>query len=485
MTAGKPIILGVFEMMNPSNGMPTWTHPLGRGDDWDSLDYWVRLARTLDAAGFDFLFFADTYGYGTAAGRILHEVAAHGIQFPALDPMLAISAMARETHGLGFVVTSPTTVERPYATARRFASLDRFTDGRVGWNVVTGSHQATTDALFGVVAQVSHDERYDAADEFVDTCLRLWEGSWEEGAELRDRARNLYADPARLHPVEVAGRYERARGVFAVPPTPQRSPVLFQAGTSERGRSYAARNAEAVFIQGQTIPTAIGHVSDIREKARAQGRDPETIAVVTGMTVVVAPTREEALAKRAEYEALLALDDAAVMFAAITGIDLTGLDPQTPLVELRSEQGQTLVERYAKINPDARVRDVLDQFRTKAIRGFQVTGAPEEVADEIERLLDESGIDGLMLEPTFGGPGAYEDFIELVLPILAARGRVGGPPPGPTLRHRITGSARLADDHPAAAYRAHSGAQPATIPETESTMSSTGSTTAAPIEAPA
>src|SRR3546814_6774689 len=156
---GRRIVLGVFEMMNPSNGMPTWTDPRGRGDDWDRLEYWVGLARELDAAGFDFLFFADTYGYATLDGRMPEEVAAHGIQFPALDPMLAIAALARETENLGFVVTPPTTVERPYATARRFASLDRFTGGRIGWNVVTGSSQATTDELFGVTDKLAQDRK--------------------------------------------------------------------------------------------------------------------------------------------------------------------------------------------------------------------------------------------------------------------------------------------------------------------------------------
>ena len=425
----KRIRLGVFEMMNPSNGMPTWTDPRGRGDDWDDLDHWVTLARELDAAGFDFLFFADTYGYATLDGRMPEEVAAHGIQFPALDPMLAIAALARETESLGFVVTSPTTVERPYATARRFATLDRLTGGRIGWNIVTGSSQATTDELFGVTEQLTHDERYDAADAFLDTCLRYWEHSWDDDAEVRDRASGVYADPAKLRPVEVEGRFQRSRGIFAVPPTPQRTPVLFQAGTSDRGRAYAARNAEAVFIQGQTIASAAAHVQDIREQAVKNGRAADDVAVVTGMTVTVAPTSEEARMLRAEYEALLGLDDAAVMFAGITGLDLTGLDPEMRVVDLKTDLGQTLVQRYARQDPDMRVGQILDQFRTKAIRGFQVTGSPVEVADEIERIVDGSGIDGIMLEPTFGGLDAYHAFIELVLPILVDRGRAGGPDP--------------------------------------------------------
>ncbi|MEJ1154757.1 NtaA/DmoA family FMN-dependent monooxygenase [Microbacterium marmarense] len=443
----KRIKLGVFEMMNPNNGMPTWTDPRGRGDEWDNLEYWVTLARELDDAGFDFLFFADTYGYATLEGSMPNEVAAHGIQFPALDPMLAIATLARETENLGFVVTSPTTVERPYAMARRFATLDRFTAGRIGWNIVTGSSQATTDQLFGVTEVLSHDERYDAADEFLDTCLRYWEHSWQDGAEVRDRESGTYVDPEKLHAVEVAGRFQRSRGIFAVPPTPQRTPVLFQAGTSDRGRAYAARNAEAVFIQGQTIESAAVHVGDIREQAVRNGRSAEDVSVVTGMTVTVAETSEEAWMLREEYENLLGLDDAAVMFAGITGLDLTGIDPAWRVVDLKTDLGQTLVQRYAKQDPDMRVGQILDQFRTKAIRGFQVTGSPVEVADEIERIVDGSGIDGIMLEPTFGGTAAYRAFIELVLPILAERGRTEDLQGEVTLRERFTGAPRLAQSH--------------------------------------
>ena len=164
------------------------------------------------------------------------------------------------------------------------------------------------------------------------------------------------------------------------------------------------------------------------------------------MTVTVAPTRAEADALRAEYEAILGRDDAAVMFAGITGLDLTGLDPEMRVADLRTDLGQTLVQRYARQNPDMRVGEILDQFRTRAIRGFQITGTPDEVADEIEAIVDGSGIDGIMLEPTFGGPGAYRAFIELVLPVLAARGRTGAPE-GATLREHLSGSPRLAPTH--------------------------------------
>jgi len=452
----KPLSLGVFEMMNPSVGMPTWTHPLSKGDRYDSIEHWVELSRLLDGAGVDFLFFADTYGYPTIDGRLPDAVAEHGIQFPALDPMLLISALARETESLGFVVTSPTTVERPYATARRFASLDHYTAGRIGWNIVTGSSQSTTDELFGLQDSGTHDGRYDAADEFIDLCLAFWEGVWEDDALVRDAARNVFVDPRKLHPVDRQGRWFSGAGVFAVPPSVQRSPVLFQAGTSDRGRAFAARNAECVLIQGQSIGKAGEHVSDIRAQAVAHGRDGDDVKVLTGATVTVAPTREEAHARRAELERLYVLEDAAVIFAGFTGVDLTGMDPATELTAIRSDQGQTLIDRFVRPGaPVPTVADVLDGFRVKANRGFQITGSPEDVVEEIERIAVGTDVDGLLLEPTFGGTDAYADVIDLVLPLLRERGLWADKPAGSPLRSRLTGGpdGRLAATHPGARFR--------------------------------
>ncbi len=455
----KRLTLGVFEMMNPNNGMPTWTHPLGKGDRYDSVDYWADTAKLLDENGVDFLFFADTYGYATIDGAMPDLVAQHGIQFPGFDPMLLISALARETTGLGFVLTSPTTVERPYATARRFATLDHYTGGRIGWNVVTGSSQATTDDLFGLPGSGTHDSRYDVADEFVDVCLELWEGVWEDDALVRDAATNVFADPRKIHPIDHDGEHFRAKGVFAIPPGPQRSPVLFQAGTSARGRAFAARNAEAVLIQGQTIEKAAEHVRDIRAQAVAHGRAADDVRVVTGVTITVAPTHDEAVAKRQELENLYTREDAAVIFAGFTGVDLTTLDPSSPLTAITSDQGQTLVDRFVRPGqPVPTVGDVLDDFRTRANRGFQITGDPVEVADEIEAIAKGTDVDGVMLEPTFGGPEAFADFLGMVAPILRDRGLLAPLPEAPdarSLRERVTGSdsRHLPDGHPGARFR--------------------------------
>ncbi|GAA0995436.1 NtaA/DmoA family FMN-dependent monooxygenase [Subtercola frigoramans] len=471
----KSLSFGVFDMMNPSNGMPTWTHPNGRADKYTDVGYWVMVSEMLEEAGFDFLFFADTYGYPTIDGELPDQVAASGIQFPAVDPMLIIAALAQVTTTLGFVVTSPTTVEKPYASARRYASLDHYTDGRIGWNIVTGSSQSTVDPLFGVTEQTTHDSRYDIGDEFVDISLALWEGGWDDDALVMDRERGVLVDPARLHRTEYTGEFLRTSGYFAVPPSRQRSPVLFQAGTSTRGRAFAARNAEVVLIQGQTIEKAAAHVTEIRDLAESHGRRRDDIKIITGVTVVVASTSHEAAARRAELEALYVVDDAAVIYAGFTGVDYRGVDPSTPLAVATSDQGQTLVDRFAA--PGDRVPtvgDVLESFRLKANRGFQVTGDPIEVAEQLIAIVEGSDVDGFMIEPTFGDEQAYNEFIVHVLPILAERGYVSPRTEGLTLRERLfeEGRSRLPDTHPGARFR-HVLAP--TVPEDRTTTTMTSS----------
>ncbi|PZU39916.1 MAG: 5,10-methylene tetrahydromethanopterin reductase, partial [Microbacterium sp.] len=288
-----PLHLGVFEILTPSNGVPTWRHPQGRGDRYGDVGYWQGLARTLDAAGFDFLFFADSYGYPLVDGVVPEEVLTHGILFPGYDPMLLVSAVSQAAPSLGIVITSSTSLEQPFPTARRFATLDAFTGGHIGWNIVTGSTAQVTEGLFGIT-HFDHDTRYDVADEFVDLCRTLLEDSWDDGAVVFDRETNTLIDPARVHEVAYRSKHFASHGLFKVPPGPQRTPVLFQAGASARGRDFGARNAEAMFIQGQNKEQARTASRDIRARVSAAGRDPHSLRLLSGVTVTVAPTRTEA-----------------------------------------------------------------------------------------------------------------------------------------------------------------------------------------------
>jgi FMN-dependent oxidoreductase (nitrilotriacetate monooxygenase family) len=459
----KQIHFGVFEVAGPQvGGTLSWSHPRSDSLRYHELDLWIGMAKLLDRAGFDFLFFADGFGYPTIAGDLPEMAARGGINFPGIDPAVMIPTLARETERLGFVVTSSTGLDHPLQTARRFATLDHLTDGRIGWNIVTGASQNTIAELFGHETMRSHDARYDQADEYVDLAMTFWEGSWEDDAFRGDREAGVLADRDKIHRVEFEGEHFRSSGYFTVTPSRQRTPVLFQAGTSARGRAYAARNAECVFVQGTTIPHTTANVADIRAKAAENGRDPQSIKILVGLTVVVAPTSEEAHALRKSFDDLQTDEVVSVLYAGNTGIDLLALDPDRDLTQLQDDggpvgqMGQTNIERFLPTDggPAPTVREILDDLRGKGTRGLQLTGSTTEVADALERLVDETDLDGFLLEPLFG-TADLEDFATLVVPELRRRGRMPVEAPTGSLREQMLGrpGPHLSADHRGHAFR--------------------------------
>ncbi|MFD1720034.1 NtaA/DmoA family FMN-dependent monooxygenase [Amnibacterium endophyticum] len=459
----KRMRLGVFEVAGPQvGGTLSWPHPRSASIRYREPGYWIDVARLLDEAGFDFLFFADGYGYPTVRGELHPLSPAGGINFPGIDPAYLIPVLAHATKRLGFVVTSSTGLDHPLQTARKFATLDHLTGGRVGWNIVTGASQDVIARLFGHDAMRRHDDRYDQADEYLELALRYWQTGWDDDAVLEDRDAQVYADPEKVHPVEFEGDHFRSSGWFAVVPSPQRTPVLFQAGTSARGREYAAGNAECVFVQGTTVAATAANVADIRARAAEQGRDPESLRIMVGVSVTVGETREAALAQRTEFDALQTDEVVNVLYSGNTGIDLLSLDPNRSLEQLADDpsagsggtgkagqMGQSNIDRFLPKDgsPAPTVRQILDQLKGRGTRGFQVTGSVTEVANELESLMDETGLDGFLLEPIFA-PTDLEDFARLVVPELRRRGRLPEEPSTGTLREQLTGAGpHLPADH--------------------------------------
>lgn len=449
-------------------GTLSWQHPRSESLRFHELAHWTHIARVLDRAGFDFLFFADGFGYPSLGGDLPETAARSGINFPALDPSYLIPALAAATERLGFVVTASTGLDHPLQAARKFATLDHITGGRIGWNIVTGASQNTVAELFGHEKMHAHDARYDQADEYLDLALQLWQGSWEDDAVVADAAAGVFADRSKIHRIEFEGEHFRSSGYFTVDPSPQRTPVLFQAGTSGRGREYAARNAECVFVQGTTLEQTAANVADIRARAEAWGRDPESIKILVGLTVTVAPTHDEAMRLRAEFDDMQTDDVVNVLYAGNTGIDLLALDPDRTLEQLfdgssdagpAGQMGQSNIDRFLPKDgrPAPTVREILAQLRGRGTRGFQVAGSTEEVADEMEKLVDVAGLDGFLIEPIYD-PADLEDIAGLLVPELRRRGRM--PQQGPagegsaiTLRERLIGGGpHLAEQHPGARF---------------------------------
>ena len=457
----KRIGLGVFETAEPNlGGTITRTGGDGSGAEQRELSHWVAVARLLDDAGFDFLFFAGSrFAWPSVGDELAAPLVAAGFG-ASIDASYLLPALAAVTERIGLVVTSSTGTDHPAATVRTFSTLDHLTGGRVGWNIVTGAFADTQAAVLGQTRMVPHDERYAMAGEYLDVALRCWEGAWadgapDDGAAARDgqAAPNAHdptarVDASRARRVVHEGEHYRTSGYHLSPPGPQRTPLLFQAGTSEAGREFAATYAECVFVQGTTVAGTAAHVVDIRARAAAHGRDPAAVKVFVGATVVTAATAQGAAEQRAAFEALQSDVVAAAWYAGITGIDLLALDPQRSLEQVfegpgaagRGQLGRSNVERFlpADGSPAPTARQVLDQLKHRGTRGFAITGDGAGVADAVEELVDATDLDGIMLEPTAGAASLHA-FVDHVVPELERRGR-RGEAAGSTFRERMTGA---------------------------------------------
>ncbi|WP_156760808.1 NtaA/DmoA family FMN-dependent monooxygenase [Microbacterium karelineae] len=445
----EPWKIGMFQC---AGLMGAWKLPENRSTELFELDHWIRMVRRCEDAGADFFFFADDYGYPVVGDGIPDTAVRGGVQFPKGDPTMILPALAAVTERIGLVTTLSTQVELPPMVARKMATLDHMTNGRVGWNIVTGAGQNASARLFGRPL-TEHDARYEIADDHVDLSLKLWEGCWDEGALRVDRDAGVYADPDGVREIVHDGPHFRSRGVLAVPPGPQRTPMLFQAGASVPGRALAAKYAEAVFLAAE-VPALKEQIADIRRRAAENGRDPRGIKCLIAGTFYVGETNEDAQRIRARQVATKTLDDAAASYAFFTGLDLSKMDPDKPLDPEAglTQTGRTNVERF--LGPNApTVREILEEFQANSVMGAPYVGSPVEVVDEAQAVLDETDADGFLVQPDH--TGTFDSFIDLVMPELRRRGLVADAVERTTLRERLTGSGspHLAPEHPGAAYR--------------------------------
>jgi len=448
----KQLILGAFEEFTPSFISNAWPHERSNPAGFATLEYWQELARELDSAGFDFLFFADALAYPMHEDTIPDVVVREAVQFPVHDPLTLVSGLAATVDRLGFVVTASTTSEQPYLLARRFASLDHLTKGRIGWNVVTSDMQTALVKLLGVGDVTPHDRRYDRAEDFIDLTLKLWEGGWSDDPFILDKQSRVFTDLSKVHRISHEGDFYSLDGYFPVSPSPQRTPTLFQAGASARGIEFASRIAECFFIQERNLEKAAELVARIRAAVEDRGRPGDSVKIINSISVVVAATEDEADVLRASLTAAPSRDAMAALFLGWSGVNLLGLDPDTLVDDLSTEIGKSTLAMYQ--NAGMTVGDVLDAL-AETLGGTKVTGTPEQVAAEIERIADVTDVDGFLIEHTFGSLSSYRELIDSVMPLLRAHGSIPERPRTGTLREMLTGTPtpRLRDEHPGAAFR--------------------------------
>ena len=456
----RPLILSAFMMNTTSHILGGgWRRKEAQQHRFNELQHWVELVQTLEDGGFDIAFFADVVGvYGDHEGGWASHVR-RGLQIPANDPLVLVSALAATTQRIGLALTSAVIQTHPYTFARQLSTLDHLTGGRVGWNVVTSALE-NAHRNYGGPGLAQHDDRYDLAEEYLEVCYKLWEGSWEDDALLADKTRahdrgvGLHADPAKVAKIYHRSQNYQVDGPHLSAPSPQRTPLLFQAGSSPRGRQVAAEHAEATFSMAPHLDQAKEHAADVRRRAAEFGRDPHDVKFIQGLSFVVGSTEAEAQAKAADLDE--SLDDHALVAhtGGSLGIDLGYLPLDTPIGELTTEGARGHLLELQKMTPDGSmtVRD-LARFRAQATR---VTGTPEQIVDQLERWQD-AGIDGInVINATL--PGSYGEFIEHIIPELRRRGMARSADElqnskGQTLRGRLTGEDRLPETHPAAQFR--------------------------------
>lgn len=447
----REILFNAFSSFGVANYAPgLWRHPEDQSANCTDISYWVELAKVLERGGIDSLFLADVLAAPNLDGR--EAGLRSGVGVPAGDPFAAISAMAAVTDNLGFVVTGNVGYEHPFLFARRMSTLDHLTKGRIGWNIVTSSAFFTEDK--GVAGEAGSADRYQHADEYAEVCYRLWEGSWADDAVVRDHDSGVHTRTERIVDINHEGPHYQLQCLHQCAPSPQRTPVLFQAGVSEHGREFASKHAEAILIGSLPREVVAMHVANVRQQAAAFGRDPRSVKCFAAVLVIAAATDELAQEKYREYTRYADEEGGRFFVSTVMALDLTQFDWDMPVEELRGKI-ELPIEFFIREKPDGSewtIRD-LSVAASIGLGAEVIIGSPATVADELQSWVDATDLDGFNLIAATT-PGTYADFTEHVIPELRSRGVCKQGYPLGTYRNRLTGQGdRLPAEHPAAQYR--------------------------------
>lgn len=412
-----------------------WRHPKSHGDALD-LSYYEEIARTLERGKFDFLFFADVLAVPRRYGDSIAGTVERGSQGAfGLDPTLVVTALIAATERLGLAVTKSASYYAPYDIARTFATLDHLSRGRVAWNVVTSLAQAEAQN-FGQDDMLGHDLRYERAEEYLELCFKLWD-SWQPGALVRDCETGVFADPAKVNEVNHVGPHFKVRGPLNVPRSPQSRPVIIQAGSSPRGRDYAARWAELIFEIEPSAERRRSYYADIKERAANFGRDPSKIKILPALLPFVGESEAEAREKRAFHNEMADPVAGLITLSNHTDHDFSqySLDDKFGDIDAPGSKGLLETARSASDKGELTLRDI-GRWYAQGIILPQFVGTPAQVADQIEAAFDNEECDGFMIS-SWHTPGAFDEFVDMVVPELQRRGLFRTEYTGSTLRDHL------------------------------------------------
>jgi FMN-dependent oxidoreductase (nitrilotriacetate monooxygenase family) len=412
-----------------------WLHPDSDVDAANDIAQLIKYAKIAEAGKMDFMFFADNPSAMTGPADVLARQ-------PSLvnrwEPITTITALSQHTSHIGFVSTASTSFFEPYNVARMFASIDHISRGRAGWNVVTSDGDAS-GYNFGKEGLDPHEIRYERCEEFLDVVTGLWD-TWEDDALLKDRMSGIYHDKDKIHELGHAGKYFKVRGPLNVARPPQGHPVITQAGGSEFGKELGARTSDLVFSLIGDLPRMKAFYADVKARLQHYGRSPESLKILTGLTVYVGETRAEAEAKAQQMADFVHPDVGRLMLSRFLEVDLTGVNLDEPFPRERLPEApkgsRALFDDVMEVVGSGRtLREILALYAQK-FTGNSIAGSPTEVADHIEEWFENYAADGFMLmSPTL--PASLRDFTTLVVPELQRRGLFRKEYEGTTLRENL------------------------------------------------
>ena len=424
--------LGAF-LMAGGHHIAAWRHPDAYARAGVDIEHFIAVTQMAERGQMDMVFFEDAAAIRERNPRLASQAA----RSTSFEPLSLLAVLAAHTSHIGLVATASTTYNEPYGLARTFASLDQLSGGRAGWNLVTSASELEAENFVSSGLR-PHGQRYARAEEFADVALALWD-SVETGAYLVDGRSGVYADPAKLHPVDHRGTHFTTQGLLDSQRSPQGRPVMVQAGASDVGKDLAARTADVVFSAAQTLGEAQAFYADLKARLPKFGRSPDDIKVMPGVSPIVGSTTREA---RAKYDALQDLipDEVGVALLAsylsiknLSAFPIDGPLPEMPPTDGIQSRQQLIIDLARRENLS--IRETARHFA--GARGhWQLIGTPSHIADELEARFRGAGADGFNIMPPLF-PGGLEDFVTLVIPELQHRGLFRQSYEGTTLRENL------------------------------------------------
>jgi len=447
----KLFYFNAFDMNCVGHQSPgLWAHPRDRSWQYKDLDYWTDLAQTLEKGFFSAIFLADVIGYYDVYQGSARAAIQHGVQIPVNDPLQIAGPVAQATRHIGIGITASTSFEHPYTFARRIATADHYTKGRVAWNIVT-SYLESGAKNVGDQGLDAHDGRYEVAEEYLEVVYKLLEGSWEDGAVVRDREKHVLVDVDKVHEIGHQGKHFTVPGYGLTEPSPQRTPLLFQAGSSKLGRQFSAEHAECVFVATPSQQVAKTYVADMRRLAQAAGRRPDQIKAFALVTIVVDETDAKAQAKLQEYQQYISYDGALALASGWSGVDFSQYRPDEPLRNEKTNAVLSVLEHLTNGEKEWTPQE-LAQWVGIGGMGPIFVGSPQTVADALEAYVDHTDVDGFNLAYAVAHE-SWEDVVRYLVPELQRRGVYPTAYTEGTLREKLFGTRHLPDNHPGARYR--------------------------------